>query len=141
MIGAIGGFFAQKPVQRAVLSTVIFVTLVVGGAYVTSDQVQLFDWLWRSNGSGAFANVGRADQPTGAASLPDNDPVKNFVKTGVGHVLFTGTSSDNCRRTLFDNRTGATADAGEVFCGQAPEHVMDAQSSDRLMAMRKPFRR
>src|ERR1044071_6884748 len=108
MFGAIGRFFAQKPVQRAVLSTVIFVTLVVGGAYVTSDQAQLFDWLWRSKGNGALINVGRTEQPTGASSLPDDDPVRNFIQTRVGHVLFTVTHSNNCRRTLFDNRTGAT---------------------------------
>ncbi len=140
MLRAIGRFFSQKTVQRTVMSSAIFVTLVVGGAYVTSDQVLTLQWLWQSNGT-AFANVGRPEQPTGGSSLSPDDPVRNFLKTGVGHVLFTETSSDHCRRTLFDNRTGAIVDAGEVFCGQTPERVVDAQTSDRLMAMRKPFRK
>jgi hypothetical protein len=139
MFGAIGRMFAQKSVQRAVISTVIFLTLVVGGAYVMHDQAPLLNWLFRSSSTGAFANAGRPEQPTGGASLGADDPVKNFLKTGVGHVLFTAESSNNCRRTLFDNRTGETYDAGEVFCGQAPENVIEAQSTDRLMALRKPF--
>jgi hypothetical protein len=72
--------------------------------------------------------------------LSDDDPVKNFTKTGVGHVLFATTNSDNCRRTLFDNRTGATYEAGDILCGQTADQQIDVPS-DRLQAFRKPTRK
>jgi hypothetical protein len=143
MFGKIGQFAGRTSVQRAAISTAVFLTVFIGGAYMMRDQVPLFQWLasLQSNGSGAFANAGRPDMPTGGSGLPEDDPVRNFVKTGVGHVLFTATSSDNCRRNLFDNRTGATYEAGEIFCGQTPEHAVEAQTTDRLQSMRKPFRK
>jgi hypothetical protein len=132
---------ARKSVQRAAISSAVFLTVFVGGAYFMRDQIPLFQWLasLQTNGSGAFANAGRPEQPTGGSSLSEDDPVRNFVKTGVGHVLFTAMSSDNCRRNLFDNRTGSTYEAGEIFCGQNPENAVEAQSSDRLLSLRKPF--
>jgi hypothetical protein len=132
---------ARKSVQRAAISSAVFLTVFGGGAYAMRDQIPLFQWLasLQTNGSGAFANAGRSEQPTGGSGLPEDDPVRNFVKTGVGHVLFTAMSSDNCRRNLFDNRTGSTYEAGEIFCGQSPEGGVEAQSSDRLLSLRKPF--
>jgi hypothetical protein len=140
MIGKIGRIAARRSVQRAAISTLVFLTVFCGGAYFMRDQIPLFQWFasLRSSGTGAFANA-RPDQPTGASSLSEDDPVRNFAKTGVGHVLFTAMSSDNCRRSLFDNRTGATYEAAEINCGQNPEHVPESQSSDRLQSMRKPF--
>ena len=88
-----------------------------------------------------ITNVARPDLPTGAASMPDDDPVKQFQRTGIGHVLFTGPSSDNCRRTLFDNRTGGHREMGEVFCGQTPDQVTESQSGDRLNSMGKGFKK
>jgi hypothetical protein len=134
MFGAIRRFFAQNSVQRGIVICVVFATVVSAGAYATSDQLGLSHWL-RSTGSGP-GDAGQSSLPTGAASLSDDDPVKNFAKTGVGHVLFTTSSSDNCRRTLFDNRTGATYDAGEVLCSPAPE-----QQSERMQTMSKTFKR
>jgi hypothetical protein len=140
MIGKIGRIAARRSVQRAAISTLVFLTVFCGGAYFMRDQIPLFQWFasLQSSGTGAFANA-RPDQPTGASSLSENDPVRNFAKTGVGHVLFTAMSSDNCRRSLFDNRTGAIYEAAEINCGQNPEHVPESQSSDRLQSMRKPF--
>jgi hypothetical protein len=141
MFAKLRGVLARKSVQRAAISSAVFLTVFSGGAYLMSDQIPLFQWLasLQSNGNGAFANAGRPEQPTGGSGLPEDDPVKNFAKTGVGHVLFTAMSSDNCRRNLFDNRTGATYEAGEIFCGQAPENGIEAQSPDRLLSLRKPF--
>ena len=140
MFGRIGRIAARRSVQRAAISTVVFLTVFCGGAYFMRDQIPLFQWFTslQSSGTGAFANA-RPDQPTGNSSLPEDDPVRNFAKTGVGHVLFTAMSSDNCRRSLFDNRTGATYEAGEINCGQNPEHMPESQSSDRLQSLRKPF--
>jgi hypothetical protein len=143
MFGRIAGIAARRSVQRAAISTVIFLTVFCGGAYFMRDQIPLFKWFasLQTGGSGAFANAGRQDLPTGGAGLSEDDPVRNFAKTGVGQVLFTATSSDNCRRNLFDNRTGATYEVGEIFCGQNPENIPESQSSDRLQSMRKPFKK
>jgi len=44
-----------------------------------------------------------------------------------------------CRRVLFDNRTGARLQAGEVFCGQSQAQVVDAESPNRLQSLSKSF--
>ena len=142
MFGGLGQLVARKSVQWAAISTVVFLTVFCGGAYLMRDQIPLFQWMsFQSSGTGAFANTGRPDLPTGGSSLSEDDPVRNFAKTGVGQVLFTAMSSDNCRRNLFDNRTGATYEAGEINCGQNPENMPESQSSDRLQSLRKPFRK
>src|SRR5690349_2943255 len=122
MLRTIGRVLVRKSVQRAAISTAVFLAVFGGGAYLMGDQVPLFKWLslFQTNGTGAFANA-RPDLPTGGSSLSEDDPVRNFAKTGVGQVLFTAMSSDSCRRNLFDNRTGATYEAGEINCGQNPE--------------------
>ena len=92
----------------------------------------------RGNGSG-FGSAGEGTQaalPTGAASLDPNDPVKNFARTGVGHVLFTAPNTDNCQRTMFNNRTGASYEAPEVNCNRPPE-----AQNERLQSMSRPFKR
>jgi hypothetical protein len=129
-------------VQRAAIPAALFVAVFGGGAYLMDDQIPLFTWMssFQTNGTGGFAKA-RPDLPTGASGLSKDDPVRNFATTGVGHVLFTATSSDNCRRNLFDNRTGATYEAGEINCGQNPERLPESQSSDRLQSMRKSFRK
>ena len=139
MFGAIGRLFARTSVQRVVAICTVFTIVLSAGAYVTSDRLDLFQWLSRGNG-GAFGDAGQSGLPTVAASLSDDDPVNNFTKTGVGHVLFTATSSDNFRRTLFDNRTGATYEAGDILCGQTADQATDIQSG-RLQAFRKPPRK
>ena len=136
--GAIGQLFAQTSVVRGVAICAVFATVLSVGTYVASEQFGLFQWLVHGNGGG-FGSVSNSVQqtpPTGAASLDANDPVKNFAKTGVGHVLFTAPNTDNCQRTLFDNRTGASYEAGEVNCNRPPE-----AQNERLQSMSKPFKR
>jgi hypothetical protein len=135
IFGAIGRLFARTSVQRVAVISAVFVTVLSAGAYATSDQFGLFHWLWQGSGN-RVSNPDQSSVPTGAAGLSDDDPVKNFFKTGIGHVLFTATTSDNCRRTLFDNRTGASYEAGEVNCGQPPE-----QQNERLQSIARPFKR
>jgi hypothetical protein len=121
----------------------MFAAVIGAGAYATRDG--LFEGMMGGTGSGTkgagISNGARPDLPTGAASMPDDDPVKQFHRTGIGHVLFTGPSSDNCRRTLFDNRTGGHREMGEVFCGQNPDQVTESQSGDRLNSMGKGFKK
>src|SRR5260221_13853211 len=140
IFGAIRRFFARTSVQRSLVISAVFISVLTAGAYATSEQFGLMSWL-RSIGNGnGFGNAGQVNPPTGAASLSDDDPVKNFAKTGVGHVLFAGTGSDNCRRTLFDNRTGAIHEVGTILCGETAEQRTDGQS-DRLQAFRKPTKK
>lgn len=137
MFRMIGKIFARKSALRAVTSTAVFCTVFCGGAYLMGVQVPPFKWMWSFQSNGTGANAARPEQPTGVSSLSEDDPVRNFAKTGVGQVLFTAMSSDNCRRSLFDNRTGATYEVGEIFCGQKPENT----NSERLQSMGKPFRK
>jgi hypothetical protein len=67
------------------------------------------------------------------------DRAVRFADTDVGEVLFASPRSGNCRRVLFDNRTGAYHEANDVFCGQAEEAV--PESPKRLDAVRRSFQR
>ena len=70
------------------------------------------------------------------------DPVARFAQTRTGHLLLPSQSGGLCRRVLFENRTGALLDAGEVPCGPSdvPPEVL-TNGADRLMAVRKAFQR
>ena len=73
--------------------------------------------------------------------MDPGDPAVRFSDTRVGHVLFASSRSDNCRRVLFDNRTGSSYEAKEIFCGQRPDQAVEVGSSDRLTGLRQFFRR
>jgi hypothetical protein len=141
--GTLGRVFARHPYIHVLALSAMFAAVIGAGAYATRDG--LFEVMMGGTGSGTkgagISNGARPDLPTGAASMPDDDPVKQFHRTGIGHVLFTGPSSDNCRRTLFDNRTGGHREMGEVFCGQNPDQVTESQSGDRLNSMGKGFKK
>jgi hypothetical protein len=144
-IGALWRMFTRRPYIHVLALCAMFAAVICAGAYATRDPHGLFESMMGGKGPGikgaAITNVGRPDLPVGAASMPDDDPVKQFHKTGIGHVLFTGPSTDNCKRTLFDNRTGGHREVAEVFCGQTPDQVTEAQSGDRLESMRKGFKK
>jgi hypothetical protein len=144
-LGAMWRLFTRRPYIHVLVLCAMFAGVIGAGAYATRDSHGLFESMMGgmggdTKGSG-ITNVARPDLPTGAASMADDDPVKQFQKTGIGHVLFTGPSTDNCKRTLFDNRTGGHREVAEVFCGQTPDQVTDAQSGDRLESMRKGFKK
>src|SRR5258708_37893257 len=107
IFGAIGRFFARTSVQRGLVISAVFISVLSAGAYATSEQFGLMSWLRSIGNSNGLGNAGQVNLPTGAASLSDDDPVKHFTTTGVGHVLFAGTGSENCRLTLIGNRPGA----------------------------------
>jgi hypothetical protein len=84
-----------------------------------------------------------ASQPSGVpeASAAPADPVAQFADTNVGHLLFTSRDHTNCRRVLFDNRTGVMAQAGAVSCSAPPARPVDVSSADRMLGLRKTFGR
>jgi hypothetical protein len=59
--------------------------------------------------------------------------------SGVGQVLFESTSDAQCRRMLFDNRSGHMREAGSVKCHDERAKVLDASSSNRFKDVRNSF--
>jgi hypothetical protein len=58
--------------------------------------------------------------------------------SGVGQVLFESASSAQCRRMLFDNRSGHMVEAGSVECHDERAKVLDGSSANRFQSAR-PF--
>jgi hypothetical protein len=59
------------------------------------------------------------------------DPRSGFADARVGLMLFASYNSDVCRRALLDNRTGVSAEAGKIHCGQLPEQ----QGGEHFLAL------
>ena len=131
---------------RGVLAVcVVFGALIAGGLYAVKDPAALFRSASIAGNGNTAGKDDLADTQnnavTGARDLDANDPVVRFSATHVGHVLFASSRGDNCRRLLFDNRTGTYYDAPQVFCGPVLEQPSEAGSSDRLLALRKSFQK
>jgi hypothetical protein len=63
-----------------------------------------------------------------------------LCETRVGHIVYSSTIDERCRRVLFDNRTGFSGDAGSIMCRRlAPEG--EAMPADRLETLSKTFKR
>jgi hypothetical protein len=115
-----------------------FAALIGAGFLAAKDPVGLFQSKSVSAGTGV--QTIKAVGLTGASALGGDDPVLRFTDTKMGQVVFAA-RSDTCRRVLFDNRTGARLEAGEVFCGQSQAQVVDAETSNRLQFLSKSFHR
>ena len=92
------------------------------------------------------ASSGRTVRGAGAPSewagdLRPLEPGDGFSQTRVGHLLISSHNKDECRRLLFDNRTGIFLDAGYVLCGQIPETPSDQLGQERAQTMLKAFRK
>lgn len=136
---------APTQVRGVLAICAVFVALIAVSLYAVKDPAALFG---SASGSGTGDVAGPADASsasenpiTGARDLATNDPVVRFADTRVGHVLYASTTGDNCRRLLFDNRTGNYYDAPQVFCGPVLEQPTEAGSNDRLLALRKSFQK
>jgi hypothetical protein len=119
---------------------VVFAALIALGFYATIDR----DTAYRQGtiqGAGGLPGAVKAVPLVGAAGLGTSDPVVRFSETRIGHVLFSKASSDECQRVLFDNRTGSYYDAPDLFCGQSVDQVMEADTPNRLLALKKSFQR
>jgi hypothetical protein len=133
MFKAVGRALARKSVRRVAVICVLFGLMVGGGAYWARHSTSLFE----SKPPPALA--ARSDNITGSGSMKDDDPVKNFARTGVGHVLFSGSGTDSCKRTLFDNKTGSHREVADVSCGTSGDQAVDDKKSEQLQSMRKAF--
>ena len=130
---AIGRVLARKSVRHVAVICVLFGLMVGGGAYWARHSTSLF------GPKPAPELAARSDNITGSGGMKDDDPVKNFARTGVGHVLFSGAGSDSCKRTLFDNKTGSYKVVDDISCGTSGEQAVDDKKSEQLNSMRKAF--
>jgi len=124
--------------------SLVFGTLIFTAAYAANERFTRFR-LAQTSGGGNLSGGGIASEnavrPVGFAELDPRDPTVRFSDTRVGQVLFASSRSDDCRRLLFDNRTGSFYEAKEIFCGQRLDHAVRVLSSDRLTGMQQFFQR
>jgi hypothetical protein len=124
--------------------SVVFGTLILTAAYAAKERLMLFRFV-QTSGEGNLSGGGIASEnavrPVGFAELDPGDPTVRFSDTRVGHVLFASARSDNCRRVLFDNRTGSFFEAKEIFCGQRPDQAVEVTGMGRLSGMQQFFQR
>jgi hypothetical protein len=124
---------ATPAVKRTIVIGAVFGILIYLGAHPGRDLFFGATGIVKLSGSGR--------QPAKPAeALREIDPVSRFTQTRVGHLLFSISNSDMCRRVLFDNRTGETWAGGQVPCGQAPDAPV-ADQQERGNAMMRAFRR
>jgi hypothetical protein len=128
----------------ALAISVVFGALILTAAYGANERLSLFRFVRASGGgnlSGGATAGENAVRPVGFAELDPGDPTVRFWDTRVGHVLFASSRGDDCRRLLFDNRTGLFYEAKEIFCGQRLDQAVGVMSSDRLTGMQQFFQR
>jgi hypothetical protein len=117
--------------RRAAVLCAMFAAVMTAGLYFSGKSSRV-----------AKQSAQQAAAP--ALGLGQDDPVVHFTETRVGHLLFASDHSDECRRLLFDNRSGAFYDANPIQCRhiispQASAGGSDGGGNDRLMALRKAF--
>ena len=134
MFQVIGRVLARKSVRHAAVICMGFGLMIGGGAYMARNSASMF-------GSIAPESAVRSDNLTGSVGLANDDPVKNFARTGVGHVLFSGAGIDSCKRTLFDNKTGSYKVVDDINCGNGSDQVVDDKKSEQFQSMRKAFKK
>jgi hypothetical protein len=130
--------------RGALAISVGFGALILTAAYSANERLTLFGFV-RVSGAGNLSGGAIASEnavrPVGFAQLDPGDPTVRFSDTRVGHVLFASSQSDDCRRLLFDNRTGLSYEAKKIFCGQTLDQTVEVMRSDRLTGMQQFFRR
>ena len=134
MFKALGRVFARKSVRHAMVITLLFGLMIGGGAYMARHATSVFEGKQPELAA-------RSDNITGTGSMKDDDPVKNFSRTGVGHVLFSGAGTDSCKRTLFDNKTGSYKIVDDISCSNGGDQAVDDKKSEQLQSMRKAFKK
>jgi pimeloyl-ACP methyl ester carboxylesterase len=127
LIAALWRRIAPTNARRVLVVSAVFAPLIALGAYQVQQQP-----------------APPAAKPASAASAADTrptDPVARFAETGIGQVLFWPHGSDTCRRVLFDNRTGASQEVGEVLCEPDKSDETVRAEINRLTTLRKSFKK
>jgi hypothetical protein len=129
---------ARKSLRYVSAILALFGLIIGGGTYLANNTT--ISALHTAGLSGTGTWRGFSPNIAGSEVLSNNDPVKNFYQTGVGHVLYYNSNSESCRRTLFDNKGGAARDVTDVSCGRSPQQAHHP-SSERLEAIRRAFKK
>ena len=101
---------------------------------------------WFSGGlqlsSGLAQPTAKAERlgPT-TVTLRPLDPGAGFSQGQIGRLAFGSYNTDLCRHALFDNRTGALAEAGQAYCGVVPQLSSDHIGQERALNLLKSFRK
>jgi hypothetical protein len=128
---------ASSNTGRVVAICAAFGVVIAAGIYATKDPQGLLQSATSKSASVAAGSDASSDS---LASLDPSDPVAQFTKTGVGQMLFAKSNSEDCRRVLFDNRTGGFEEVKDMSCGrEVLEKEPVSASAARLGAMQKTF--
>jgi hypothetical protein len=132
---------AKAHVIRVLAIFSVFVGLLAVAAVSSRDWSEFLQGAAsRPFGQGNQAGVAGSGHGQGD-SMRLLDPSTGFAQSRVGHMLFPSASSDTCKRMAFDNRTGASVEAGRVHCGLAPETQSDQIGQERAQQMLRAFRK
>lgn len=126
----------RVPALCALFATLLIVTIYYSRepASMSSSQGMV--------GFGAGTGTGPGTGARGlSAEIAADDPVAQFTQTRIGQLLFASQASDNCRRILFDNRSGSSFETSRVYCGQVASTVAQTSGADRIEALRKSFQK
>lgn len=125
---------------RLIMLCLVFAALLAAGFHSGRDFASMLRVAFSQQAH--FGTGG--GQGTNGGATQAADPDGGFTETRVGQLLYPSHDSDTCRRFLFDNRSGASFDAGEMACGVVvPEKGTNGQdkSHDRIQAMIRAFRK
>jgi len=131
----------RSPTLWLLAFCLMFAGVIAGAVYSSRDPVALSQSFTLSRDGGLAASGAGGVGAGASVKLKPDDPVRRFSESRIGHVLFTRVGSDDCRRSLFDNPTGAQAEAGSVFCGQDQTPDSEPTSPDRLNSLKRSFQR
>jgi hypothetical protein len=112
--------------------------IVAAAIYFWNDTHALFQLKGGTGAAGVLES--KKESLLGAAALAADDPALRFSETRVGQVVFS-TTSDICRRHLFDNRTGRSYWVDDLPCGRKAVTIADDEPPHRLNALKKSFQR
>ena len=133
---ALGRRVAPTNALGALTLCTLFGALLAAGVYFTRELTV----MGPASGSRTAGNGQPASDPQ-MRGLDPADPVVRFAETRVGHLLFESRAGDNCRRVLFDNRSGGSAEVADIHCGYESAPAGGASSADRIMILRKAFQK
>jgi hypothetical protein len=122
--------------RRASIFAALFGLLVYGG--VQSERNMLFFALTGHGHSQPYSK-GMTLSPAQTEELRLLHPQAEFPRTRLATMTFSSRASDMCPRAVFDNRTGLSFDAGEIFCGSNPPD--DQIGQERTLSLLRAFRK
>ncbi len=125
----------SMPKRRGVASTNVALVLAMCAAFAGMIAVGVF-WSWQPT------IVLPMTRPGSLNGLTLLNPADGFSDTRVGQLVYWPEAGNECRRVLYDNRTGMLQEAGSVACAETqPQQEPPPSEADRLTALRKAFQK